>query len=62
MLAQAHDELLFGVPREEVANVTPLIVRGMKEALPLRVPVLVEAGAGRSWAEAHQRGWQPAHR
>ncbi len=53
MLLQVHDELLFEVPQEEVANVTPLIVRGMKEALLLRVPVLVETGVGKNWLEAH---------
>lgn len=53
MLLQVHDELLFEVPREEVAGVTPLIVQCMKEALPLRVPVLVETGVGKNWLEAH---------
>ncbi len=53
MLLQVHDELLFEVPREEVDRVTPLIVKSMKEALPLRVPVLVETGVGKNWLEAH---------
>ncbi|MCE9519151.1 MAG: DNA polymerase I [Verrucomicrobia bacterium] len=53
MLLQVHDELLFEVPQEEVASVTPLIVHGMKEALLLRVPVLVETGVGKNWLEAH---------
>jgi len=53
MLLQVHDELLFEIPGEELANVTPLIVRGMKEALPLRVPVVVETGVGKNWLEAH---------
>ncbi len=53
MLLQVHDELLFEVPREELEAVTPLIEKCMKEALPLRVPILVESGAGRNWLEAH---------
>ncbi|HEY2573086.1 MAG TPA: DNA polymerase I, partial [Verrucomicrobiaceae bacterium] len=53
MLLQVHDELLFEVPQNEVEKVKPLIVHGMKEALPLSVPVLVETGAGKNWLEAH---------
>lgn len=53
MLLQVHDELLFEVPKEELETVTPLIEKCMKEALPLRVPILVESGAGRNWLEAH---------
>lgn len=53
MLLQVHDELLFEMPREEVAEVTPIIVDCMKNALPLNVPILVEAGTGDTWLEAH---------
>jgi DNA polymerase I len=53
MLLQVHDELLFEVPHEELDAVTPLIEKCMKEALPLRVPILVESGSGRNWLEAH---------
>jgi DNA polymerase-1 len=53
MLLQVHDELLFEVPKDELAAVTPLVEKCMKEALPLRVPILVESGAGRNWLEAH---------
>ncbi len=53
MLLQVHDELLFEMPQEEVAEVTPLIVACMKNALPLKVPILVESGTGATWLEAH---------
>jgi DNA polymerase-1 len=53
MLLQVHDELLFEVPQGEVDRVKPIIVKCMKEALPLRVPVLVETGTGKNWLEAH---------
>ncbi len=53
MILQVHDELLFEVPEDEVATVRSLIIDAMKNALPLRVPVLVDAGVGMNWLEAH---------
>lgn len=53
MLLQVHDELLFEMPQQEVEEVTPIIVECMKNALPLKVPILVEAGTGKTWLEAH---------
>jgi DNA polymerase-1 len=53
MVLQVHDELVFDVPREEVETVKPLVVSIMQDALPLSVPVLVEAGTGNNWLEAH---------
>ena len=54
MLLQVHDELLFEVPESEVETVRHLVIDGMKNALPLRnVPILVEAGVGHNWLEAH---------
>ncbi|MFA5121443.1 DNA polymerase I [Zavarzinia sp.] len=57
MLLQVHDELVFEVPEAEVEATKPVVIRIMeKAALPavdLSVPLVVEAGAGHSWAEAH---------
>ncbi len=53
MILQVHDELLFDVPKEELERVTPRILQHMEEALPLKVPVLVESGHGGNWLEAH---------
>ncbi len=53
MLLQVHDELLFEVPENEVTQVTPIIERCMRDALTLKVPVLVETGTGNTWLEAH---------
>ena len=57
MLLQVHDELVF---EAEEAAVAPLIAiaREIMEnahlpAVHLSVPLVVDAGAGRSWAEAH---------
>jgi DNA polymerase-1 len=53
MLIQIHDELLFEAPPEEEASLEGLVRREMTEAMSLAVPIVVEAGWGRSWAEAH---------
>jgi DNA polymerase-1 len=53
MLLQVHDELLFEVPEREVANAKLLIIDAMRHALPLRVPIEVEAGVGETWLQAH---------
>ncbi len=54
MILQVHDELVFDAPRDEVAAVTPLIEKLMREAIPdLAVPIVVETGTGENWLEAH---------
>ncbi len=52
MLLQVHDELLFEVPETEVDEVTALVVDRMEGAVELDVPVVAEAGVGRSWYDA----------
>ncbi|MEO0994597.1 MAG: DNA polymerase, partial [Pseudomonadota bacterium] len=57
MLLQVHDELLFEVPEAE-SDATVACVRGVMEgaaepAVKLDVPLVVDAGQGASWAEAH---------
>jgi DNA polymerase-1 len=53
MLLQVHDELVFEAPEGEVEAVCALVERAMRSPQPLRVPLEVEVGVGRSWAEAH---------
>jgi DNA polymerase-1 len=53
MILQVHDELVFEVPIEEVAEMTTLVRDRMEKALELRVPVKVEIGKGKNWLEAH---------
>ena len=53
MILQVHDELLFEVPEAEVESVAALARHEMENALPLSVPLVVEIGSGRNWAEAH---------
>ena len=53
MILQIHDELLFEVPEEEIESVSAMIREEMEGALNLSVPLHVEIGQGRNWAEAH---------
>ncbi len=57
MLLQVHDELIFEVPEEDVDQ-TISVVRDVMEraadpAVSLDVPLVVDAGQGNNWAEAH---------
>ncbi len=53
MLLQVHDELVLEAPPAEVAEVAPLVVAQMRGAADLAVPLEVELGEGKTWAEAH---------
>ncbi|HRZ77119.1 MAG TPA: DNA polymerase I, partial [Bacteroidales bacterium] len=53
MLLQVHDELVFDAPRAEVPHLAQLVEHHMKEAMPLKVPVVVEVKTGENWLEAH---------
>jgi DNA polymerase-1 len=53
LILQVHDELLFETDEEEIEALTPLVVETMEHALPLRVPLVVHRGVGKSWALAH---------
>jgi DNA polymerase I len=51
MLLQVHDELLFEAPPDEVPAVEALAREIMGDALPLRVPVIVDVKSGKDWSE-----------
>lgn len=53
MILQVHDELLFDVPLSELEEIKPIIIQEMEIAMPLKVPVVAEAGNGNNWLEAH---------
>lgn len=55
MIMQVHDELVFDAHKSEVEIIKPIIIEGMKNALPLpnNVPVEAEIGVGENWLEAH---------
>ncbi len=53
LLLSVHDELLFEAPEEEADVLAGVAKRVMEGAASLSVPLIVETGLGRSWAEAH---------
>ncbi|MBA3909385.1 MAG: DNA polymerase I [Rhodobacter sp.] len=57
MLLQVHDELLFEVAEDDAARLIPIAKEVMENAshpaVTLKVHLAVEAGTGKSWAEAH---------
>jgi DNA polymerase-1 len=53
LLLQVHDELVLEVDEGAVEPLAALVRRAMEGAAELRVPLEVEVGHGRSWAEAH---------
>ncbi len=53
MLLQVHDELLFEVPDKEKKTMEKLVREEMEKAVELLVPIKVDLGTGKNWAEAH---------
>lgn len=53
MIMQVHDELVLEVAAGEVASVSGELCTLMSGAASLDVPLLVEAGVGDNWDEAH---------
>ncbi|WP_018691444.1 DNA polymerase I [Algicola sagamiensis] len=53
MIMQVHDELVFEIKADKVDAYREEICRVMSEAASLDVPLVVEAGVGVHWDEAH---------
>jgi DNA polymerase-1 len=53
LLLQVHDELLFEAPEAEAEALAALAKQVMEAAARLSVPLVVETGTGKNWAEAH---------
>lgn len=53
MIMQVHDELIFNVVPDELAEMQELVVRLMEGAYKGTVPMEVSAGVGANWLEAH---------
>ena len=51
MLLQLHDELLFEVPRAELAETSRLVRRVMEGVVRLKVPLMVDLRVGENWGE-----------
>ena len=53
MVIQVHDELVFNVPVDEVADLQELVTRQMEGAFSGSVRLEVASGVGANWLEAH---------
>jgi DNA polymerase I len=53
MILQVHDELIFDVHLDELAEISALVKFEMEHALDLSVPLVVDMGTGQNWLEAH---------
>ena len=53
MVLQIHDELLFEVPEGEADRLVAMVREKMEGVMKLAVPVKVDVGRGKNWAEAH---------
>lgn len=57
MLLQVHDELIFEVEEtaveETIARVREVMEGAAEPVVKLTVPLVVDAGQGANWAEAH---------
>ncbi len=53
MTLQIHDELIFDVPADEVSLMKEKVKTLMEGAVQLKIPLTVDVGVGKNWAEAH---------
>ncbi|KEP90585.1 DNA polymerase I [Aeromonas caviae] len=53
MLMQVHDELVFEIREEKLEEYIAIIKDKMSAAAELHVPLVVEAGTGDNWDQAH---------
>jgi DNA polymerase-1 len=53
LILQIHDELVFEVPGKEVKALREMVKEEMEGVMELTIPLKVEIGTGKNWAEAH---------
>ena len=53
LVLQVHDELIVECPEEETEQVKALVKGEMEQVAQLAVPLIADAKAGRTWAQAH---------
>jgi DNA polymerase-1 len=53
LLLQVHDELVVESPEGDAEKVTEFVKGIMENAVKLDVPLVVDTGMGKNWAEAH---------
>ncbi|MBJ8326127.1 DNA polymerase I [Streptococcus pacificus] len=52
MLLQVHDEIVLEVPKDELETIKHLVKETMESAFTLKVPLIVDDNAGKTWYEA----------
>ena len=52
LVLQIHDELIVECPEQEAEQVQRIVREQMEQVIQLRVPLVAEAKAGRTWHEA----------
>jgi len=53
MIMQVHDELVFDAHKDELSELSPVIVEMMEKAYEIDVPLVVDINHGMNWLEAH---------
>ncbi len=53
MIMQVHDELVFEIREDKLDTFVPKICEIMEKCVSIDVPLVVEAGIGENWDEAH---------
>lgn len=53
LILQVHDELIIECPEAEIEKVSDIIKKSMENVVQYKVPLLVEVGFGKNWAQAH---------
>ncbi len=51
MLLQVHDELVFEIPEKDLDKVSEFVSKTMCNVVNLKVPMVVDIGNGKNWAE-----------
>ena len=54
MLLSVHDEMVFEVPTEEIADVEKLVRHEMTTAMTLSVPLKVDVAVGQNWLDGEE--------
>ena len=54
LILQVHDELIVECPPEERNRAAQILEEEMEGAVSLSVPMVAEAGSGRTWFEAKE--------
>ena len=53
LILQIHDELVFEVPEKELGPIKIMVKEEMEGVVKLYIPLKVDVGVGKNWAEAH---------